>query len=201
MDTSKVRFSQEELALATDARVMLLKGSVIGKVTALLEDLSERQLDALQAYADLIPDALTTPCKVSRGENYRGQPYVVLDNPRHFHPNDIFAIRTMFLWGHHFSVTLHLRGAHRSCFMSRLETALPQCSAAGMHVCVSSSEWEHHFGEDNYMPARGLGQEAWEALLRDRPFTKLAYALPLEYVNEGPGPLMAAYAGMLGLLR
>ncbi|NDC78225.1 MAG: hypothetical protein EBZ67_10195, partial [Chitinophagia bacterium] len=192
---------QEELELATDARVMLVKGSVIEKVMALLDDLSERQLAALQSYADLIPDALTTPAKVSRGENYRGQPYVVLDNPRHFHPGDIFAIRTMFLWGHHLSVTLHLRGAHRERFLPRLTTVLPQCSKAGMHVCVSSSEWEHHFGGDNYIPARELPQPAWESLLRDRSFTKLAYALPLEVFNDGPEPLMAAYAGMLGLLR
>lgn len=201
MDATKVRLSQEELALATDARVMLVKGSVIGKVTALLEDLSERQHTALQSFADLISDALATSAKVSRGENYRGQPYVVLDNPRHFHPGDIFAIRTMFLWGHQLSVTLHLRGVHRERFLPRLATALPMCSEAGMHVCVSGSEWEHHFGRDNFMPARELSEATWGALLRDRSFTKLAYALPLEVINEGPDPLMAAYSGMLGLLR
>lgn len=200
MDKAKVRFSQEELDLATDARVMLVKGSVIAKVTAMLDDLSERQHAVLQSYADLIPEALTTSAKVSRGENYRGQPYVVLDNPRHFHPGDIFAIRTMFLWGHHLSVTLHLRGLHRERFLPRLAASLPRCSGAGMHVCVSHSEWEHHFGEDNYLPARTLAQASWEALLRERSFTKLAYALPLEGINEGPGPLMEAYAGMLGLL-
>jgi hypothetical protein len=201
MDDAKIRLSQEELALATDARVMLVKGSVIGKVTALFDDLSGRQDAVLQTYSELIPEALGTPAKVSRGENYRGQPYVVLDNPRHFHPGDIFAIRTMFLWGHCLSVTLHLRGAHRERFLPTLEAALPRCAAAGLYVCVGAKEWEHHFGEDNYLPARDMSPRSWQDLLRDRSFTKLAYALPLEVINEEPGRLMSAYTGMLALLR
>ena len=40
--------------------------------------------------------------KISRGENYRGLPYLILDYPAYFSQKDIFAFRTMFWWGHFF---------------------------------------------------------------------------------------------------
>jgi hypothetical protein len=201
MDASKVRLSTEELALAADARVMLVKGSVIRKVTGLFEALSVMQAEVLQSYADLIPEAAATTPKVSRGENYRGQPYVVLDYPRLFRPDDIFAIRTMFLWGHHLSITLHLRGPQRDRLLPRLEDCLPALQDGGFQVCISNEEWEHHFGEDYVKPAREMVQEEWRALLGERPFTKVACAYAPDVLVDAMGPLMKAYAGTLAILR
>ncbi len=201
MDAAKIRLSPEELSLAVDDRVMLVKGAVIDKVVARLGGLSVRQSECLAGVADRLPEALRTTPKVSKGENYRGQPYVVLDNPRHFRVDDILAIRTMFLWGHHLAVTLHLRGRHRERFRPSLEAALPMLRSGGFQVCVSDREWEHHFGDGNYRPARDLASGEWTALLRDRPFTKVAFALPPSELNDGWDRLMAAYASLVALLR
>jgi len=201
MDEAKIRLSPEELSLAVDDRVMLVKGAVIAKIVARLGGLSERQSECLAGVAHLLPEALGTPPKVSKGENYRGQPYVVLDNPRHFRSGDILALRTMFLWGHHLSVTLHLRGRHRERFRPCLEAALPMLRSGGFRVCVSDREWEHHFDDDNHRPALDLPSEAWAALLRDRPFTKVSFVLPPSDLNDGWDRLMAAYASLVALLR
>ena len=52
----------------------------------------------------------STP-KIAKGENYLQLPYVLLDYPRCFDKENIFAIRTMFWWGNFFSITLHLSGS------------------------------------------------------------------------------------------
>jgi len=107
----------------------------------------------------------------------------------------------MFLWGHHMGVTLHLRGPLRDRLLPRLEAALPALQAGGFGVCVSAREWEHHVDADNHRPARDLGPEAWQGILRDLPFTKVALALPLSELNDGWDVLMEAYVTLAGLLR
>jgi len=61
--------------------------------------------------------------KISRGENYLGLPYLVLDYPRLFRPDAVLAIRTFFWWGHFFSSTLQLSGGYKTEFLSRLQAA------------------------------------------------------------------------------
>ena len=57
--------------------------------------------------------------KISKGENM-GLPWVMLDYPRLFGQEDVLAIRTMFWWGHCFSVTLHLKGRYYGAYLPLL---------------------------------------------------------------------------------
>jgi len=200
MDMSKVQLSEEELSLAANDRVMLVKGAVISKVSDLFGGLAVRQSKELQPLVSLLPDAIARSPKVSRGENYRGQPYVVLDHPRLFTTADIFAIRTLFLWGHPLSVTLHLRGAHRDRFRERLEASLPTLTAEGFLVCVSHLEWEHHLGEDNYLAASSLTVTHWRQILAEKEFTKIACTAPLAEINAGTTAFLSMYRKILSLL-
>jgi len=201
MAEAKLKLSEEELALASDASVMLLKNAVIEKVNLLFGRLSVAQPELLRPLHRELEAALEVPAKISRGESYRALPYLVLDYPRYFRPHDVMAVRTMFWWGNFFSVTLHLKGNYREQFSDRILQRRQQIGEKGFHACIAPEEWEHHFGEDNYLPARDMSPTSWQDLLRDRSFTKLAYALPLEVINEEPGRLMSAYTGMLALLR
>ncbi len=82
MAEAKLKLSEEEVALASNASVMLLKNAVIEKVNALFGQLSLAQPDVLKPLYRELEAALDVPSKISRGESYRSLPYLVRDYPR-----------------------------------------------------------------------------------------------------------------------
>src|SRR5688572_30593643 len=106
---AKIQLSTLELELVNNTEWILTKNGIIEKVKKLLHDIQMAQHEVLIAAQDQLPAEVLMPSpKISRGENYKGLPYLILDNPRFFDKQDIFAIRTMFWWGHFFSITLHV---------------------------------------------------------------------------------------------
>ena len=65
----------------------------------------------IQVQSLRLPEAvIQSSPKITRGENYQLLPYVILDYPRCFQKEQVFAIRTMFWWGKGISITLHVSG-------------------------------------------------------------------------------------------
>mgnify|MGYP003347769529 CR=1 FL=1 len=185
MESAKIRLSTEELALASDAGMILTKNSVMGKAGEFLGGMAAFLQGSMRNPSTVIADAIAPGPKISRGENYLGLPYVILDFPRYFREHDIFAVRTMFWWGNLFSMTLHLKGNYREHFRTRLTAARTSLAASGHYVAIAEDEWEHHFGEDNYMPMSDIDDEEWERLWNARPFTKIARRWPVADWNDG----------------
>ncbi|HEY4291325.1 MAG TPA: hypothetical protein VGN00_29690 [Puia sp.] len=145
---------------------ILTKNSVIKKVVGLFAGLSEDYRDALEgpaagfaapaaAAAAATPDTAAAALpfgspKISKGENYQGLPYVMLDYPRLFGREDVLAIRTFFWWGHSFSVTVHLKGAYRDRYLPVLQQRWAELAAAGFHVGISEDEWRHEHVPETY---------------------------------------------------
>ncbi len=201
MAGANLKLSEEELALAANAAVMLMKNAVIEKVNLLFGRLSVAQPGVLQPLHRELEAALEVPAKISRGESYRALPYLVLDYPRYFRPHDVMAIRTMFWWGNFFSVTLHLKGNYREQFSDRILQRRQQIGEMGFHACIAPEEWEHHFGEDNYLPVDLIEEDEWLELYRARLFTKLSKQVtigPLEMVEQ---QLMSVYSEIAEILR
>ena len=114
MDNAKIQFSADELRLVTDEQVILTKNRIIEKISIFFGLLQScYRIKSADIFSSL---GIVQQPKISRGENYNGLPYVILDYPRHFTKEDIFAIRTMFLWGNDFSITLHLKGRYKKLF-------------------------------------------------------------------------------------
>lgn len=186
-----------ELALVADAEWMLTKNRVIGKVYALFGAL-QTAMAADPVIGGYSPEGEQPP-KISRGEQYGGLPYVMLDYPRAFGRESIFACRTFFWWGRFFSFTLHLAGEALERRREVLTGMRTRLTAAGWHVCVNVDPWQHHFGEDNYRAVASLSQAEWESILR-KPFVKIAKQCKLtDWENIMP---FAAdqYAALLGWL-
>jgi hypothetical protein len=201
MAEAKLKLSEEELALASNASVMLLKNAVIEKVNALFGQLSLAQPDMLKPLYRELEAALEVPSKISRGESYRSLPYLVLDYPRYFRPHDVMAIRTMFWWGNFFSVTLHLKGNYREHFSERILQRRQMIAEKGFHACIAPEEWEHHFGEDNYLPVDMIEDDEWLELYRVRLFTKLSKQIPIGPLDSVEAQLMKVYAEIAEILK
>ena len=98
-----------ELEVLNDTSYLHAKNTITKKVVELLYELNHRLKEATDnhifSYSQNID---VTGGKVSRGENYDGLPYIILDFPKHFKNTDIFSFRTIFLWGREINFTLHL---------------------------------------------------------------------------------------------
>ena len=88
--------------------------------------------------------------KISKGENYLGLPYQVLDYPAYFSKTDTFAFRTMFWWGNFFSVTLHLEGLSHQLYKQIFIDHIGSLATQEIYICTGDTPWQYHYESDNY---------------------------------------------------
>jgi len=172
--SANVSLSAFEKQLVTDASWILTKNSIIQKVFVLFGELSIAwQMDEV---LQQMPSAINvTPPKISKGENYEGLPYVMLDYPRCFSKEDVFAIRTFFWWGNFFSITLHLKGKYKVQFEQVIADAISKGQLNNAWINYANEERRHHFENTNMNPV----QLTDAAELKDKKILKLAYKLDL----------------------
>lgn len=166
---ANLQLSPAEMELVLNADWLLTKNTIIDKVYALMGDVAE------QVRGDLGPSP-----KISRGENYWGLPWVMLDYPRLFGKEDTFAVRVFFWWGHFFSITLHLKGEYLLKHKAGILQHLSLLEKNEFHVCISNDEWRHEFTADNYVPVQEAGYTTLSAILNAGSFCKLSVKISLE---------------------
>jgi len=175
MKSAKIRLSEEEQLLVCNGDWILTKNRVLDAVSSFLADLQAEQARWLRDQAPGFPPSiLTIPAKVSKGEQYLGLPYRVLDYPRLFSSADIFAVRTFFWWGHYFNVTLQLAGHWKKQTEASLIAALADIKEENLYICTGTDPWQHHFTDDYYQPVRSLNSAEWEKIILEQAFIKLS---------------------------
>lgn len=200
-DISKLMLSDDELQLVTNSNWILTKRKITATVDRLLGHLSEQQQQVIEKEKKWLPEAVvsSTP-KIARGENYLQLPYLLLDYPRCFAANDIFAVRTMFWWGNFFSITLHLSGIYKEKYEQQLLANIP-ASTPEYFICIHENQWHHHFEADNYIRVSQLSPDRLAEVLVQKPFIKLAIKWPLLPWQVLPAVLETTYAEMIELLK
>jgi len=172
--SANVSLSAFEKQLVTDAGWILTKNKIIQKVLVLFGELNKAWLNNSILWQ--LPAALTEiPAKISRGENYEGLPYVMLDYPRCFGKEDVCAVRTFFWWGNFFSITLHLKGKYKLQIEQSIADAIQAGELNNAWINVSDDEWTHHFESTNMTPVQLTGTDTF----RKKNILKLAYKLDL----------------------
>lgn len=166
-----VLLTNRELQIVTDAEVLITKNKIIKKVVQLFAGLSAQYAHQAQASGY----ETQWSAKISRGENYCGLPYVILDYPREFSRTDTRAIRSIFWWGHYFSITLQLHGSYLQHNAVALQEAHASGKFAGWHIATDHDAWNHHINAAGYTPAEKLPPSYIATL----PFFKLAKKIPL----------------------
>jgi|SRR5690554_3520881 len=86
-------YSKENIELLQAEDLILQKNALMEKL--------EEQLLLLgkgKAKSNIKLSAISPPLKVSKGEKHEGLPFLVLDYPRIFGQEDIFAIRYLVWW-------------------------------------------------------------------------------------------------------
>ncbi len=201
MNGAKIRLSPEEKELVQNSEWILTKNIVLEKATQLLARLQEAYEQAVQSYKNSLPaDFFSSSPKITRGENYEGLPYRVLDYPAVFKKEDIVAIRTMFWWGNFFSVTLHLSGHYKLQFEQKLSGAAPILAREGFYISKSHEQWDHRFTADNYVPVSLLNETAIDAAIKQHSFLKLAAHTGIADWETATATLLAQFTILIKIL-
>lgn len=200
-DVPKLTLSAEELQLVTNTQWILTKRVIIDKVNSLFGNLSVVFKNHITANNFFLQPAIvqSTP-KIAKGENYLELPYVLLDYPRCFDKENIFAVRTMFWWGNFFSITLHLSGKYKQTFEATLHKNMQNLVQNDFYVCINEDEWQHHFNTDNYMLVNKLMPNEINSITQTH-FIKVAIKFPLEKWDTMPSLLEKSFVDLLQLIR
>lgn len=182
---TKIALSAKELELVCNTDWILTKHIIIQKAIDLLgEALVSMQEMAEQKKGDLPEAFFVKSPKISKGENYKQLPYVVLDYPRFFDKENTLAIRTFFWWGNFFSINLQLSGKIKNDAAPNLLAHFLQLQQNDYWICVNNHPWEHYFETDNYVPMQTLTTAKFETILTSESFIKIGKKISLQHWGE-----------------
>lgn len=188
--------------LLKDPTFILLKNGIIAKMYACFGELSERMKAIVEnSRGDLPEEILANSPRISRGENYQALPYVMLDYPRIFSTENVFAIRTFFWWGKSFNITLHLKGRYQNMFSDQLVNNMSRLKAAGFLISQSKDEWDHDLQGSGYHPLQTLSNEDIRGRLFQDSFLKIAIGFPITRLNDAIEILSPAFELLINSLN
>ena len=198
MMQTKIQLLPAEMELVSSPDIILTKNAILQKIKSFLETIQLKQLDIIKSYSSRLPEeVLKISPKISRGENYKGLPWLVLDNPRHFQHNNIFAIRTMFWWGNFFSVTLHLSGKYKNDLLRKNSESISLIKKNDFYIYAGQKEWEHDFDPDSYKKISAATVAELEKIFSENNFLKLAIKFPIESLETIEDKLCRNYELLL----
>jgi len=176
---SVTRFSPDDLSFIEDTELIIRKNNLVRQLFAHLSDLREELTHGLSQ--DPILNIKFPHGKISKGENYRGFPYLVLDYPSIFKKDNIFAYRTIVWWGHFYSNNIILKGKYLSPFKGRLFVDLPDLKAD--YFFLGRNPWQHDF-DQSYIPIKELSEDLIKEQILNNKFVKVAQQYDLKELNK-----------------
>jgi len=194
MQQTKIQLLPAEMELVSSPEIILTKNAILQKIKSFFEEVQVKQSDILKDYASQLPqEVLKISPKISRGENYKGLPWLVLDNPRYFQHNNTFAIRTMFWWGNFFSITLHLSGNNKRDILKKISLNISALNGNDFYVYDGQKEWEHDIEPNSYKKISTLNKEDLEKVFSANNFLKLAIKFPIDSLEAIEDKLLRNY--------
>jgi len=198
MSDTNVELSKNESELVINSEFILTKNRIIEKVYTLFGLLSEDYKIKLLSCKTILPsEVYSSSPKIYKGENYLNLPYVMLDYPRVFLKENVFAIRSFFWWGNYFSITLQLGGRFLQACRIRVEANLKNEVNGDYFICINDAPWEHHFEESNYQSLKTI--DSIETIL-NKPFIKIAKRHSLSEWNDAATFYRSNYENLLQLM-
>ena len=198
-DQTKLTLSEKELSLVKNVDWILTKQLIIEKVSGIISAGIPVISEVFSGKEEIDPEVRSSTPKIFRGENYLQLPYVIMDYPRVFNREDIFACRTMFWWGNFFSINLHLSGKYKSLLKDAMHSA-NAINREDIFIGVNENQWQHHFEADNFLPWSNFTVQESTALFEKNNYIKLAIKLSLDDWDQLPYLLEEGYKRLAALI-
>jgi len=196
------QFSVQEQVLMKDAEMLLLKRQCIEKIIQKFSAIEATLNRTTKGFGDsgLPQGTILKAGKISRGENYKGLPYVVLDYPRLLTRTDVLNIRLLFWWGHYFTMSLHLAGDVWKGNRNRLMGALSDHEFGGHYVQYEGSAWENDLSSPFFIESSKLENDNFDALLKSS-FIKIVNPLVIDKVEDLESFSLTTFEKFTSLLK
>jgi hypothetical protein len=110
MRKSTINLTKKELLFASDTFYPITKQKVLRKISSLMDNTAKNIYEAYQNKL-LFYENEGFIKKLSKGENYKEMPYLVIDTPQINGPGFKTLFRIVFWWGHYFTLNYYV---HRS---------------------------------------------------------------------------------------
>jgi len=199
-DTAKIHLSTVEMELVNNKEWIFTKQQIIEKVTLLLGELHGVFRKIVDDEKEILPSIFQKPGgKISKGENYKGLPYLILDYPAIFGRENIFAIRTMFWWGNFFSISLHLSGENFKKIKNN-SGWINFFKQKDFFICINENEWEHDFQKSNFIKINDTDENQLKIIL-GKNFLKVAKKIELNNWNNVPQFLEISFEEIIEFIK
>lgn len=177
---TKILITKKELQVIENTYFFLTKVKVTHKIIEQLLLLRTSLKKIIQKTDFKFPsetDILTG--KISKGENYLSYPYIILDYPKLFKKNSIFAFRSMFWWGNFYSFTFHVSGNALKHYRSNLISNISKFKKKNYFFCINENQWQHEFSANNYKLIDNIPNTELTKLINTRQFIKISKKISL----------------------
>src|SRR5437762_9288085 len=197
----KIQLSSFEMDLLNNSEWILTKNTIVKKAQRLLEQVQGNIYDHTKLNPGVFPtEVITISPKISKGENYLGLPWLMLDYPRYFDKENIFAIRIMFWWGNFFSTTLHLSGHYKQKYHQAIIHSYEDLHKNEFYLCINDEQWDHHFEKENYLSVKSFTAEGFGDEVQKKSFIKLSCKLSFSQWNDAVRLLSESFTKITGWL-
>ncbi|NTW50623.1 MAG: hypothetical protein HGB19_13015 [Chlorobiales bacterium] len=113
--------------------------------------------------------------QITKGENYEGYPYVILDFPKYFSKMEIFTFRTMFWYGHGLIFSVILAGERLPHYRARFTSNYDMLVQNGI-VIGKRDMWD--WREEACLKLTTANRTKTEKIQSTLPFMKLISQYP-----------------------
>ncbi len=137
---------------------------------------------------------IKTSSKISKGENLKNLPFLMLDFPKQFEQTNIFSFRLLFWWGKGFTLFLHLKNDNLKGILKQISTNQHLCRN-NYRFAIDGDEWEHDLDTENYHKLDELKN------LKKIPYIKIAIPLKFEKINDLEIRVIEAYRDIFKLIQ
>lgn len=141
MDVAKIHLSIQESELLLNTEWLLIKERIIQKIISFYGETHKIFKKFIVDNLDGLPSFISEKGgKISKGNNFKGLPFVVLDYPARFEQRNIFCVRCLFWWGNYVVISLHLSGKYFPQSNTR-KLWLEYFKEKGFLINISEDEW------------------------------------------------------------
>jgi hypothetical protein len=194
-------FSREELNLIRNADFFRQKKIITAKIYAELNNLRPLIQEELMEHFPDADKAIFLSGKINRGENLDGLPWINMDCPGWFKQQHVFAVRYLFWWSKHFSITLHIGGDFLEYLTTGcLQNVQRENNMPNPFFCIATTPWNYHYAAENYLPLSEVTTELISAQLK-KGFIKISICYPLNEMEKIHANGLLAFKYLIRIIK
>lgn len=197
---TKIIPTNAELEVACNTNFFDVKRELTTKIVTTLEQYGEKLLEDIIAPILKKNGTQSTGIKVSRGENFKGYPYIVLDCPRLYSTDTEVICRTIFRWGHGWSLHFTVQGKTFARIIHSLPVFLDSLST-DWRLYTGENIWEQDVDSILFVPVLSLSETALSHIINQQGFLKIATQISLSEAVEWPPFPQQTYQVLFDLLK